>query len=146
MASFESIKEKALATAGRLAGKSVDIAKTAGEKAKLLGKITKLKTEIAMEKDTIRTNFIEIGKMYYEKHKDNPDPEMAQAVMEAGVSLEAVAIKKVEVELLKKELMADDLDEMAEKELEIELEDVEKEIDEIEELDVEVEVVQEDKE
>ena len=125
MANFESIKEKALATAGKVADKSVFFAKAAGEKAKILGRITKLKTEIAMEKDTIRKNFTEIGKMYYEKHRDNPDPDMAQAVAEASVSIEAVAIKKVEVELLKKELLDADLDEIAEEDIEIEIEIVE---------------------
>ncbi|MCL2567851.1 MAG: hypothetical protein FWE12_00220 [Oscillospiraceae bacterium] len=111
---FESFKEKALATAGKVADKSVALAKTAGEKAKVLGKITKLKTEIAMEKDTVRKNFAEIGKMYYEKHKDNPDPDMAQAILESSASLEAVAAKQAEIELLKKDL-ADKYDAAAEK-------------------------------
>jgi len=107
MVSFESFKEKALATAGRLADKSVSLAKTAGEKAKLMGKITKLKTEIAMEKDSVRKTFTEIGKLYFEKHKDNPDLEMAQAVADIMMSLEVVEAKKVEVEVLKRELASD---------------------------------------
>ena len=130
MVDFESIKEKALATAGKVAEKAVDLGKTAGEKAKVLGKITKLKTEIAMEKDAVRKNFAEIGKMYYEKHKDNPDPDMAQAVLEASVSLEAVEAKKREVEALKKELTADEVDEIQEEDdVEVEIV-VEKETDE----------------
>ena len=104
---FESIKERTLATAGKVAGKSAAIARTAGEKAKLVGKITKLKTEIAMEKDGIRKNFIAIGKKYYEQHKHDPHPDMAQAVTEVGVSFGVVNAKKAEVEALKKEL-ADD--------------------------------------
>jgi len=111
MVSFESFKEKALATAGKVADKSVFFARTAGEKAKILGKITKLKTEIAMEKDTVRKSFVEIGKLYYEKHKDNPTPEMTQAVEEITLSLQIVADKKLEVEALKKELV-DDLGDM----------------------------------
>ena len=107
MASFENIKEIALAGAGKVADKTVALAKTAGEKAKIAGKITKLRTEIAMEKDTARKAYYEIGKLYLEKHGENPDPEMAQAVAEASMALEAAATKLKEVERLKKQLIDD---------------------------------------
>jgi len=119
---FERIKEKALATAGRVADKSVGIAKVAGDKAKLMGKITKLKTEIAMEKDAMRKTYAEMGKLYYEEYKDAPAPEMAQAIFEIKVTLESVAKKELQVAALKKEL-ADDLGET--------VEEVSEEIDEI---------------
>ena len=124
MVSFESFKEKALATAGKVAEKSVSFAKSAGEKAKVLGKITKLKTEIAMEKDAVRKTFVEIGKMYYEKHKDNPDPDMAQAVEEITLSLQEVEEKKAEVEALKKELADQFHESMEEVEREVKAEEV----------------------
>jgi len=124
MVDFESIKERALATVGRVAEKSVDIAKAAGEKAKLAGRITKLKTEIAMEKDTLRKTFAELGKMYYEKHKDNPTHEMAQAVADAGLSLEILEAKQAEVDALKKELI-DDIDEILDDDIDVEIEVVE---------------------
>ena len=113
MANFEQIKEKVLATAGKVADKGVGLAKVAGDKAKLLGRITKLKTEIAMEKDSAKKNFAEIGKLYYEKHKLNPDPDMAQAIEEVNLSLEKVLTKQKEVAELKKQL-ADDYEEFAE--------------------------------
>ena len=113
MANFESIKERVLATAGKVADKSVGIAKVAGDKAKILGRITKLKTEIAMEKDNAKKNFAEIGKLYHEKNKHNPDPDMKQAIEEIDLSHEKIAKKKLEVEKLKKQL-ADDYDEVVE--------------------------------
>jgi len=113
MANFEQIKEKVFATAGKVADKSVELAKVAGEKAKLVGRITKLKTEIAMEKDATRKNFTEIGKLYYEKFKSNPDPDMAQAIAEIEVSLETVIQKQKEIGSLKKDL-ADDFGETVE--------------------------------
>ena len=107
---FDRFKEKALATAGKVADKSVGFARAAGDKAKLVGRITKLKTEIAMEKDTVRKTFADIGKFYYEKNRENPDPDMAQAVAEATLSLNTIEAKKLEVDALKKEL-ADDFGE-----------------------------------
>ena len=108
MISFEDFKEKALATAGKVADRSVSLAKTAGEKAKILGKITKLKTEIAMEKDTMRKTYVELGKMHYDKHRHNPDPDMAQAVADISLSHETVAAKQAQVDALKKELSDND--------------------------------------
>lgn len=104
MANFESIKEKVLSTAGKVADKSVSIAKVAGDKAKTVGHITKLKTEIALEKDKAKKNYAEIGKLYHEKHKHNPDPDMKQAVEEINLSHETIAQKTSEVEKLKKQL------------------------------------------
>jgi len=106
MANFDNIKEIALDSAGKVADKTVSIAKTVGEKAKLAGKITKLRTEIAVEKDTARKAYYEIGKLYFEKHGKHPDPEMAQAVAEVGVALEKAAAKLEEVGRLKKQLVA----------------------------------------
>lgn len=110
---FGAMKEKALQTAGMVADKSVEFAKIAGDKAKLAGRITKLKAEIAMEKESAKRNFVELGKKYYEAHKENPTPELAQAVTEISVALEAMGAKRKEVEMLKKQL-ADDFGEIME--------------------------------
>jgi len=111
MANFEAIKEKVLETAGRVADKSVCLAKAAGDKAKLVGRITKLKTEIAMEKDSAKKNYIEIGKKYHEQYRHDPAPEMKQAIEEINLSHETISKKKQEVDLLKKQLK-DDFDEV----------------------------------
>lgn len=119
---FEKMKEIAIETAGKVADKSVEFAKIAGEKAKLAGRITKLKAEIVMEKDTAKKAFSEIGRLYYEKHKQNPEPDMAQGVTEVSVALEAIAKKQEEVDALKKEL-ADNFDDV--------MEDLEEKVQEI---------------
>lgn len=110
---FTNFKEKVVETAGKVADRSVTFAKVAGDKAKLVGRITKLKAEITMEKDRTKKAYAEIGKLYYEKHRDNPDPDMAQAVTEVSVAYESVAKKKEEVDALKKQL-ADDFGEVVE--------------------------------
>ena len=119
---FEKVKVKAVETASKVADRSVEFAKIAGEKAKLAGKITKLKAEIVMEKDTAKKSFAEIGRIYYEKHRDNPDADMAQGVTEITVALEVIAKKQEEVDALKKEL-ADNFDDI--------IEDVEEKVQEI---------------
>ena len=101
---FDKVKEKVLSTAGRAADKSVEIAKVCSEKAKIVGRITKLRTEVAMEKDAQRKQFLELGKRYYETHKDNPAPSLLQAVEDLKLSQEAVTQKLEEIYTLKKEL------------------------------------------
>ena len=110
---FDRIKEKVLATAGRGLDKSVELCKVASDKAKLMGRITKLKTEIAMEKDTLRKSYAELGKLYHETHKDKPAAGLKQAVSEISLGLETVACKEAEVKALKQEL-ADNFDEVVE--------------------------------
>jgi len=103
MANFDSVKEKVVVAAGKV----VDIAKVAGDKAKTAGQITKLKAEIALERDSAKKNYAEIGRMYHEKNKHNPDPDMKQAIQEVELSHETIAKKKREVEKLKKQLTDD---------------------------------------
>lgn len=113
MVDVDRIKEKAWATAGTIADRSVGFAKMAGDKAKEFGRLVKLKTEIAMEKDSLRKSFAELGKRYYEKHKNSPDPELAQITQEIEMALNAVAKKQQEIDMLKKQLSEDDLNKMA---------------------------------
>jgi len=113
MGSFENFKESAINTAGKVADKSVEIARTVGDKAKIVGKIAKLRTEVAMEKDSVKKAYVEIGKLYYQKHKNDPETDMAQIIAEVSVSLEAVNAKTAEILALKKEL-ADDFGDFTE--------------------------------
>jgi len=103
MANFDSVKEKVVVAAGKV----VDIAKVAGDKAKTAGQITKLKAEIALEKDSAKKNYAEVGRMYHEKNKHNPDPDMKQAIQEIELSHETIAEKQRKVDKLKKQLMDD---------------------------------------
>lgn len=122
MGTLEDLRDKALATAGKVADKSVTLARAAGDKAKLLGRITKLKTEVAMERDLIKKSYVEIGRRYYEAHKHNPDPDMAQVMTEISIALDAMDKKQQEVEKLKKQL-SDDYGEI--------MEDIEETVEEV---------------
>ena len=112
MASFDELKKKAVDAAGTVAGKaveaagyvadkSVEIAKIAAEKAIVLGKIAKLKTEISFENDTIKRTYNLLGRFYYEKFRENPDDEMAQAVADIDACFDRIDEKRREIESLK---------------------------------------------
>ncbi len=49
--------------------------KEVSEKAKELAEITSLKRQISTCEDVIRKNYIEIGRLYYEKHGQEPEAE-----------------------------------------------------------------------
>lgn len=49
------------------------------DKAKELAEIANLKSQINTCEDVIRKNYIEIGKLYYEKHGSTPEEEYEEA-------------------------------------------------------------------
>lgn len=109
---FDNIKAKLKATFNVVADKTVDIAektvdktkelasKTA-DKAKDTARIAKLSVEINGEKDTIKKAYLEIGKLYYEMHRDNPDGFFAQLCDEVSVANANIAAKEAEIAALK---------------------------------------------
>lgn len=128
---FNELRRKATEAASVLADKSLVLAKKAADKTKDVARITKLKTEIAAERESIRKNYMELGKMYYEKYKDDPADNMAQAVSEITVSLELIAAKQAEIDELKAEdVVEDDTDEETVKADESDFADTEEEVKE----------------
>lgn len=49
------------------------------DKAKDLAEIASLKSQIGTCEDVIKKNYIELGKLYYEKHSMTPDEECEEA-------------------------------------------------------------------
>ena len=101
MKSFDELKKIAADAAGTIADKSLIFAKKAADKTKTAAKIAKLSAEVAGEKESIKKNYAEIGRLYCEKYKDNPDEELAQAVSEVSISMAIIESKKAEIEELK---------------------------------------------
>ena len=52
--------------------------KIVADKAKQVAEIASLKGQISSNEDVIKKNYAEIGRIYYEAHKDFPDVEFAQ--------------------------------------------------------------------
>ena len=104
MLNFDELKDKVIAKAGTVADKSVEVAKVAADKTKILGKIAKLNTDMAKERDSLRKTYSEMGKMYYEKHKDNAEPEFQQACADVTQTLTILDAKRKQMDGLKAEL------------------------------------------
>ncbi len=101
---FTQWKEKAADFAASAAEKAKDIAGFAADKARKAGRVAKLKLEIAGEKENIEKAYSEIGKLYYEAHKDAPEGFFVQLCEEISAAKAALEAKEAELADLKSEL------------------------------------------
>ncbi len=81
--------------------KSAEIAGRFGRKAIELASIARLNAEIGLEKEKIRKAQLEIGKIYFEKCSDAPHPLLADCCDMIKSSLEAIDLKKQDIEAIK---------------------------------------------
>ena len=100
---FDEFKRKATETAGVIVDKSAEMAKLVAEKAKILAKKAKLVAEITGEKENLKKQYMEIGRIYYEKFADSPDESIEKAVAEAAEVIERIGFKKAELDALRTE-------------------------------------------
>lgn len=112
MADFTEIKEKVISTLEMAADSAKELAGKAADKAKSAARIAKLSMEINAEKDSIKKAYLEIGKLYYEMNRDNPDGFFAQLCDEITVANAEIAAKEAEIADLKENGLggADDAD------------------------------------
>ena len=101
MADVNEIKEKVMNTLEMVADSAKELAGKAADKAKSAARIAKLSMEINAEKDTIKKAYLEIGKLYYEMNRDNPDGFFAQLCDEVTVANAEIAAKEAEIAELK---------------------------------------------
>ena len=123
MADFNSIKDKILSgldkaidktvdfagkaadevrdAAAKTAGKTRDMAEKAADKAKVGARIAKLNIEISSEKENMKKTYLEIGKLYYDTHKDAPEGFFIQLCEEIALAEQNIAEKEAEIESLK---------------------------------------------
>ena len=87
--------------AGKAADATKGIAGVAAEKAKAGGRIAKLTMDIAREKDEMKKTYLEIGKLYYDTHKDAPEGFFSQLCEEIALAEKSVAAKQAELDELK---------------------------------------------
>jgi len=114
MADFTTLKNKILAGLGnaaeqtkaaaeKAAGMTKDFAEKAADKAKTGARIAKLNVEIAGEKENMKKTYLEIGKLYYDTHKDSPEGFFIQLCEEIALAEKNIADKLAEIEELKTE-------------------------------------------
>ena len=83
------------------AGKAKGFAALAAKKTKNVSRIAKLNVDIASERDTIKRNYLEIGKLYYETHREEPESYFLQLCREIDLSLESISSMESEIARLK---------------------------------------------
>ena len=109
---LNELKDKLLSALGQagegakdFAGKAADatkgFAEKAADKAKSGARIAKLNIEIAQEKENMKKAYLEIGKLYYDTHKDDPDGFFIQLCEEVAAAEQAIAAKESEIADLK---------------------------------------------
>ncbi len=101
MKDLSEIKNAVLSSIGKAADAGKDIANKAADKAKSGARIAKLSMEIAGEKENMKKAYIEIGKLYYDTHKDDPEGFFIQLCDEVGLAQKNIADKEAEIESLK---------------------------------------------
>jgi len=101
MPDFSSLRDKFRSTVSVVADRTKDLAEKTADKAKSTTRIAKLTMEINSEKDALKKTYAEIGKLYYETRKDEPDGFFVQLCDEVTIALENIAEKEAEIATLK---------------------------------------------
>ena len=98
---INEIKDKVISSLGTAVDAGKDLAGKAADKAKAGARIAKLNMEISTEKENLRKTYIEIGKLYYDTHKDDPEGFFIQLCDEVALSEKNIADKQAEIDELK---------------------------------------------
>lgn len=96
-------RKKAGAAANAAAGKVRTFALFAAKKTKNVSRIAKLNVDIAAERDSIKRAYREIGKLYYETHRDAPEGFFVRLCQDIDHSMASIASMEAEVVRLKTE-------------------------------------------
>lgn len=140
MADFNEIKDKVLASLGKAADSAKDLTEKAADSVKAGGRIAKLSMEISSEKDSMKKTYLEIGKLYYETHSNDPEGFFIQLCEEISIAKQNIAEKEAEIETIKASKKEDDCD----ADIEIEFEEIVEEYeDAIEDLEDRVDEIKE---
>lgn len=93
--------------AGRAAGSAArgaaKLARAAVRSTKRAGRAAKLKVDIAAEKDTIKRLHTDIGRLYYEAHRDDPEGFFVQLFQQVEASEEAIEAMQAELDVIRAE-------------------------------------------
>lgn len=87
--------------AGIFASKAAEAAKGLASRTRQVGRVTRLNMDIASEKDSIRKAYEEMGRLYYENHRDAPEGLLAPACQSIDAALAAIAAMEEEIEQLR---------------------------------------------
>lgn len=130
--------------AGTFASRAAGVAKGLAARTRQLGRAAKLNMDIASEKDAIRKTYEEIGRLYYENHREAPEGLLAHACQSIDASKAAIAAMEEEIEQLKEkgeEAPAEDFQTVVDQtEAEVVSQEPEENVEEGPDIEVEIEV------
>lgn len=101
MANFNEIKSTVFSALGIAADKTRKVAAKAADKAKDVSRITKLTVEIKSANDAVEKTYTEIGRLYYETRKSDPDDFFVQLCQEVTAHFESINDMQSELDELK---------------------------------------------
>ena len=100
---FKAFTDKAANATATAAGKVKGFTLLAADRAKKAGRAAKLNMEIRSQKDIIKKNYYEIGKLYYETRKNAPEGFFVQLCQEVSAAEAAIAEAEAEIAAMKAE-------------------------------------------
>ena len=104
LALFDQATDGAKGIASKTVSGARNIAGNVGDKAKSGGRIAKLAMETASAREEVKKTYLEIGKLYYDTHKDDPEGFFVQLFEEVRAAEEEIAAKETELAELKSSL------------------------------------------
>ena len=107
MSNFDEFKQRTEETAEHIAAKSIELARSAAEKTKLIGRISKLNADIITEKETLRRAYIDLGKKYYKYFRDDPEEILDEDCRKIASSIAVITECRSEIEDCKAAIRGD---------------------------------------
>lgn len=98
MTNFDEIKQRTGETAEYIAAKSIEIARTAAEKTRLVARISKLNADVITEKENLRRAYIDLGKKYYKYFRENPNDILDEDCRKITSSIAAITQCRAEID------------------------------------------------
>ena len=104
MMAINDLKDAVLSALGQATGKVSGVADRAVGTAKSGGRMAKLAMDAATAREDVKRTYLEIGKLYYDTHKDDPEGFFVQLFEEVRIAEEDIAAKEAELGALRESL------------------------------------------
>lgn len=103
MSGFDEIMGMAGELAAKAAEKAKDLASAAAVQTKRVSRMAKLNVDISAQKEAMKKAYAQIGKLYYEAHRDGPEAALAQLCQQVDAARAAVASMEEELAAIRAE-------------------------------------------
>ena len=98
---INELKDMVLSTLNQATSKVGGAANRAVGTAKSGGRLAKLAMEASAAREDVKRTYLEIGKLYYDTHKDNPEGFFVQLFEEVRLAEEDIAAREAELSALR---------------------------------------------